>query len=292
MAANTVAAYTHDLARYGQWCNNRGLLEVEGITANDCSDFIVAMRTNAPVLSPGSAARAFIAVRGLHRFALLEGIVATDPASEVAPPTIAKRLPKPLPYEQIEEILQVYSLDGPPLEIRNRALLEVMYATGVRVSEAVSMDLDDIQIEHRIIQVLGKGGKQRRLPLGGHAAQALETYLVRGRPALILQGRGTPRCFLNVRGAPMTRQSAYQVLRIAAERAHIATPVSPHTLRHSFATHVLEGGADVRVVQELLGHASVTTTQIYTDVSADTLREVYATSHPRAAFPRDSPAGQ
>jgi integrase/recombinase XerD len=287
-----VLAYTRDLARYLNWCTQRGITSVGDITANDCSDFVVSLRTEEPILSASSSARTFIAVRGMHRFAMLEGTTPNDPAADVAPPTVGKRLPKPLPYAQIEQILQVYSLDGPPLEVRNRALLEVMYATGVRVTEVIAMDLDDIDMGNRIISVLGKGGKQRRLPLGGFAAQALESYLVRGRSALILKGRGTPRCFLNARGAPMTRQSAYQVLRTAADRAQITTAVSPHTLRHSFATHVLEGGADVRVVQELLGHASVTTTQIYTEVSADTLREVYATSHPRAAFPKDGPAGQ
>lgn len=285
-------AYTRDLARYLNWCTQRGITSVGDVTANDCSDFVVSLRTEEPILSASSSARTFIAVRGMHRFAMLEGTTPNDPAADVAPPTVGKRLPKPLPYAQIEQILQVYSLDGPPLEVRNRALLEVMYATGVRVTEVIAMDLDDIDVGNRIISVLGKGGKQRRLPLGGFAAQALESYLVRGRSALILKGRGTPRCFLNARGSPMTRQSAYQVLRIAADRAQITTAVSPHTLRHSFATHVLEGGADVRVVQELLGHASVTTTQIYTEVSADTLREVYATSHPRAAFPKDGPAGQ
>jgi integrase/recombinase XerD len=287
-----VLAYTRDLARYLNWCTQRGITSVGDVTSNDCSDFVVSLRTEEPILSPSSAARTFIAVRGLHRFAMLDGITSNDPAADVAPPTVGKRLPKPLPYAQIEQILQVYSLDGPPLEVRNRALLEVMYATGVRVTEVIAMDLDDLDVGNRIISVLGKGGKQRRLPLGGFAAAALESYLVRGRPALILKGRGTSRCFLNSRGAPMTRQSAYQVLRTAADRAQITAAVSPHTLRHSFATHVLEGGADVRVVQELLGHASVTTTQIYTEVSADTLREVYATSHPRAAFPKDGPAGQ
>ena len=285
-------AYTRDLSRYQGWCTSRGIVDIDAVTRNDVSDFLIALRTQEPKLSASSAARSFIAVRGLHRFALLEGRVRADVASDIAPPALGKRLPKPLAYAQVEALLQAFPLDGDPLDVRNRALLEVMYATGVRVSEAITMDLDDIDLEHRIIQVMGKGSKQRRLPLGGFATEALQAYIVRGRPALVVRGRGTPRCFVNARGAAMTRQNAYRVLQIAAERAQIGVSVSPHTLRHSFATHVLEGGADIRVVQELLGHASVTTTQVYTEVSADTLREVYATSHPRAAFPRAKPAGQ
>jgi len=285
-------AYSRDLSRYADWCASRGFLTINEITQNDVSDFAMSLRTAEPMLSASSAARALVAVRGLHRFALLEGTVEVNVASDVSPPSIGKRLPKPLPYWQVEKLLNAFSLEGPPLEVRNRALLEVMYATGIRVSEAIAMDMDDIDLEHRVIQVMGKGSKPRRLPLGGFAAAALDSYAVRARPALATKGRGTPRCFINAYGRPMSRQNAFHVIQIAAQRAEITAPVSPHTLRHSFATHILEGGADVRVVQELLGHASVTTTQVYTEVSADTLREVYATSHPRASFPKDGPTGQ
>jgi integrase/recombinase XerD len=292
LSEHTVLAYTKDLKRYTDWCVSHGVSTINDITSNHVADFSISLRTVEPVLSASSAARALVAVRGLHRFAVLEGSVDVNVAADISPPSIGKRLPKPLPYWQIEKLLLAFSLEGPPLEVRNRALLEVMYATGIRVSEAITMDIDDIDLEHRVIQVMGKGRKPRRLPLGGFAATALDAYVVRGRSVLAAKGRGTPRCFLNAYGRPMTRQNAFHVIRMAAQRAEIPASVSPHTLRHSFATHILEGGADIRVVQELLGHSSVTTTQVYTEVSADTLREVYATSHPRASFPKDGVSGQ
>ncbi len=166
--------------------------------------------------------------------------------------------------------------------MRDRALLELLYASGARISEAVGLAVDDLDLAERTVLLRGKGGKQRRVPLGSYAARALESYLVQARPGLASAGGGTAMVFLNSRGGPLSRQSAWVVLRTAAERAGLAGGISPHTLRHSFATHLMEGGADVRVVQELLGHASVTTTQIYTLVTVDRLREVYATAHPRA----------
>jgi len=158
----------------------------------------------------------------------------------------------------------------------------LLYASGARISEAVGLAVDDVDLNDRSVLLSGKGGKQRRVPLGSFAARAIDAYLVQGRPALAAAGSGTPLLFLNARGGPLSRQSAWIVLRAAAERAGLAAGISPHTLRHSFATHLMEGGADVRVVQELLGHSSVTTTQIYTLVTVDALREVYATAHPRA----------
>lgn len=221
-----------------------------------------------------------VAVRGLHRFALREGWVATDIGADAQLPSTIRSLPKALRYAQVEALLNACPLDGPPVMVRDRALLELLYGTGIRISEAVGLAVDDVDLVQGIIQVTGKGGKQRRLPVGGFAREALDAYLVRGRPALI--GKATPRLFINARGGPLSRQSAWQSLQGAVHRATLDIRVSPHALRHSFATHLLEGGADVRVVQELLGHASVTTTQIYTQVTVDTLREVYATSHPRA----------
>ncbi len=167
-------------------------------------------------------------------------------------------------------------------DVRDRALLELLYGTGARVSEAVALDVDDVDLSGLTVTVVGKGDRQRRLPLGGYASKAIDDYLVRGRPTLAASGRGTARIVLNLRGAPLSRQSAWGVISGAAERAGITAAVSPHSLRHSFATHLIERGADVRVVQELLGHASVTTTQIYTLVTQETLKEVYAASHPRA----------
>jgi integrase/recombinase XerD len=169
-----------------------------------------------------------------------------------------------------------------PASLRDRALLEVLYGVGARISEAVGLDVDDVDVDEGTVRLRGKGSKERLVPLGSYAATAVGAYFVRGRPTFASRGRGTPALFLNARGGRLSRQSAWTVIRRAAERADLAGHVSPHTLRHSFATHLLEGGADVRVVQELLGHASVTTTQIYTMVTVQQLREVYAQSHPRA----------
>jgi len=243
------------------------------------SAFLAVLREGSgdhPPLAASSAARALVAVRGLHKFAVREGLVELDAAREVKPPAAPRRLPKALPVGEVLRLLET------PSGLRDRALLEVLYSTGARISEAVGLDLDDIDTHERTVLLDGKGGKQRLVPIGRPALDALDAYLVRMRPALAAAGRGTPAVFLNVRGGRLSRQTAWQTLKVAAERAGIAASVSPHTLRHSFATHLLEGGADVRVVQELLGHASVTTTQIYTLVTVNTLREVYATAHPRA----------
>ena len=231
-------------------------------------------------LASASAARAVSAVRGLHRFAAREGLVAVDVAAEVKPPAPPKRLPKALDVDQVLRLLSV--ADDTPLGLRDRALLEFLYGTGARISEAVGAAIDDLDLAAEPAAVLhGKGGRTRLVPVGGYAKAALEAYLVRGRPALIAKGKGTPAVFLNARGGRLSRQSAWTILHRAADAAGIPA-VSPHTLRHSYATHLLDGGADVRVVQELLGHASVTTTQVYTLVTVDRLREVYATAHPRA----------
>lgn len=245
------------------------------------SAFLAVLREGSddhPPLAASSAARALVAVRGLHKFAVREGLVALDAARAVKPPAAPRRLPKALPVDDVLRLLEAPGADA----LRDRALLEVLYSTGARISEAVGLDLDDIDSHERTVLLDGKGGKQRLVPIGRPALDALDAYLVRSRPGLAAGGRGTPAVFLNVRGGRLSRQSAWQTLKVAAERAGIAASVSPHTLRHSFATHLLEGGADVRVVQELLGHASVTTTQIYTLVTVNTLREVYATAHPRA----------
>jgi integrase/recombinase XerD len=200
----------------------------------------------------------------------------------VKPPAPPRRLPKAISLDDVERLLEAADFDKTPLSVRDRALLEVLYGTGARISEAVGLDVDDIDLTGRTVLLRGKGGKQRLVPLGTFAAGALSAYLVRIRPELARSGRGTPKVFLNSRGGQLSRQSAWAVLRAAADKAGLTTAISPHTLRHSFATHLMEGGADVRVVQELLGHASVTTTQIYTLVTVDQLREVYATAHPRA----------
>jgi integrase/recombinase XerD len=223
-----------------------------------------------------------VAVRGFHKFAVADGLATADPAAAVKPPSPAKRLPKALPLADVEAILEAAGAAGTTLALRDRALLEVLYGTGARISEAVGLDVDDLDVTDGTVLLRGKGGKERLVPVGRFALDAVEAYLVRGRPELVAAGRGTPALFLNARGGRLSRQSAWSVLVRAADRAGVTRDVSPHTLRHSFATHLLDGGADVRVVQELLGHASVTTTQVYTLVTVDNLREVFATAHPRA----------
>ena len=290
VAANTLSSYRRDLRRYTKHLSDRGIQDLAKVGENDVSEFLVALRRGDPdsgttALSAVSAARALIAVRGLHRFAAAEGLAELDVARAVRPPTPGRRLPKSLTVDQVLALLEGAGGDSAsdgPLTLRNRALLELLYSTGARISEAVGLDVDDIDTRARSVLLRGKGGKQRLVPIGRPAVQALDAYLVRGRPDLGRRGRGTPAIFLNVRGGRLSRQSAWQVLQDAAERAGITSGVSPHMLRHSFATHLLEGGADVRVVQELLGHASVTTTQIYTMVTVHALREVWAGAHPRA----------
>ncbi|MCV7229457.1 site-specific tyrosine recombinase XerD [Mycolicibacterium komossense] len=290
VAANTLSSYRRDLRRYSEYLTLRGVDDLTKVTETDVSEFLVALRrgdpdTGATPLSAVSAARAVIAVRGLHRFAAAEGITTVDVASAVKPPTPSRRLPKSLTLDEVLALLEAAGGDSPtdgPLTLRNRALLELLYSTGARISEAVGLDVDDIDTEARSVLLRGKGGKQRLVPIGRPAVSALEAYFVRGRPELARRGRGTPAIFLNARGGQLSRQSAWQVLHDAAQQAGITRDVSPHTLRHSFATHLLDGGADVRVVQELLGHASVTTTQIYTLVTVTALREVWAGAHPRA----------
>ena len=290
VAANTLSSYRRDLRRYAEHLTLRGVDDLANVTETDVSDFLVSLRRGDPdaktmPLSAVSAARALIAVRGLHRFAAAEGLTDLDVARAVKPPTPSRRLPKSLAVDEVLALLDGAGGDSEtdgPLTLRNRALLELLYSTGARISEAVGLDVDDVDTHSRSVLLRGKGGKQRLVPIGRPAVSALDAYLVRGRPDLARRGKATPGIFLNVRGGRLSRQSAWQVLQDAAERAGISAAVSPHTLRHSFATHLLEGGADVRVVQELLGHASVTTTQIYTMVTVNALREVWAGAHPRA----------
>jgi len=288
-ARNTLDSYARDLRRYTEHLSRAGVTELDQVCEQHVSSFLAALREGSyggPPLAASSAARAVVATRGLHRFAYREGLTSMDAAREVRPPAPPKRLPKALPVREVLALLDACTTDDAK-GLRDRALLEVLYSTGARISEAVGLDIDDVDAKARTVLLAGKGGKQRLVPIGRPALAALDAYLVRARPALAARGRGgtvdkAGGLFLNARGGRLSRQSAWQVLREAAERAGITATVSPHTLRHSFATHLLEGGADVRVVQELLGHASVTTTQVYTLVTVDTLREVYATAHPRA----------
>jgi len=285
LAANTLASYRRDLRRYVDFLAARDVTEPAAVTEDHVTTFLRSLREGDAEHHPqgaSSAARAVVAVRGLHRFFHREGLAPGDPAGAVRPPTPPRRLPKSISLDQVERLLAAAAADGTPLALRDRALLEVLYGTGSRISEAVGLDRDDLDLDVGTARLRGKGGKERIVPVGRYALEAVGAYLVRSRPALASGGRFTPALFLNARGGRLSRQSAWTVLRTAADRARLATHISPHTLRHSFATHLLDGGADVRVVQELLGHASVTTTQIYTLVTVDRLREVYAAAHPRA----------
>jgi len=290
LAVNTVESYERDLRRYTELLAARGKRDLGAVTAADVAEFLAALRTGDeehPPLAASSAARAVVAVRGLHAFARKQGLVAADPAREVAPPALPRLLPKAITVAEVERLLEAAgpTEDPDPRVLRDRALLEFLYGTGARISEATGLDVDDLDhaAADPTVLLTGKGGKQRYVPVGSYAVRALDAYLVRGRPALAAAARrkASPAVFLNARGGRLTRQGAWGILREASERSG-NTDVSPHTLRHSFATHLLDGGADIRVVQELLGHASVTTTQVYTLVTIDKLREVYAAAHPRA----------
>lgn len=283
---HTIAAYRRDLRRYVDFLHRLEIDDLDQVSADVVAEFAGDLRRGS--LAAASTARIVVAVRSLHRFAVDDGLASTDPARQVAPPKAARRLPKGLSVAAVQALLDTPLVET-PLGLRDAALLEVLYGTGARISEVVGLDVDDVS---RLVsaepddavglRLLGKGGKERWVPVGSYAREALRAYLVRARPGLVAAGRGTAALLVNSRGGRLSRQSAWTILRTAAERAGITAEVSPHTLRHSYATHLLEGGADVRVVQELLGHASVTTTQIYTMVTVDHLREVYRSAHPRA----------
>ena len=285
LAANTLESYRRDLRRYAEILAAAGTTTLVGVTEAAVAGFVASLREGDPTHPPAkasSAARALVAVRGLHRFAAREGLVASDAAREVRPPTLPRSLPKAISVDDVERLLEAAGFDQTPRALRDRALLELLYASGARISEAVGLALDDLDLAAGAVRLMGKGARERVVPVGRFARDALEAYLVRARPGFAAAGTGGPAVFLNTRGGRLSRQSAWAVLRAAADKAGLRVDVSPHTLRHSFATHLLDGGADVRVVQELLGHASVTTTQIYTLVTVDRLREVYAAAHPRA----------
>jgi integrase/recombinase XerD len=281
LSANTLQAYRRDLSAYADLLARRGVVDPAAIASVDVSAFAHELRTRPDrPLAASSMARMLSSVRGFHRFIVEEGIAETDAAVEIAPPKLAMRLPKAITIEQMASVLA--ATDGDDIQhLRDKALLELLYATGARVSEAVALNVDDV-FEGDVVRLFGKGGKQRIVPVGSFARAALDAYLVRARPALSVRGTATPALFLGARGQRVSRQNAWLIIRAAAEKAQLGLEISPHTFRHSFATHLLAGGADVRVVQELLGHSSVATTQIYTMVTADTLRDMYTTAHPRA----------
>ena len=278
-STNTLKAYERDLRRYERFLAEINCSE---ITPEVISDHVSRLRKSQ--LSESSIARAVVALRNFHQFLAKENGL-PDPTSDIDVPKIPKRLPKALSVNEVTELINSCGTEG--VGIRDRAMIELLYASGARVSELTKLDIDDVaeislaEKNAMTIKVRGKGGKERFIPVGSYAQQALSQYLVRIRPTLLSNPKERA-LFLNTHGGRLTRQSAWNIVAEAAERSGLSGKVSPHSLRHSFATHLLDGGADVRVVQELLGHASVTTTQIYTLITIDKLRESYATAHPRS----------
>lgn len=283
LSANTIAAYHRDIGHYVAHLEARGVKTFDSVSTEDAASFVDYLRSGeaGTKMAASSVARMVTSIRRVHEFLVLEGRTATDPTTDVRPPQQGERLPKAITIEEMSALIDSASVGEGPIPLRDRALVEVLYGTGARVSEAVRLTPDDVDIDSATIRLFGKGRKERMLPLGRYAIDGLEQYLVRGRPELAAKGKGNPYLFLNKRGNPLSRQSAWTAIQEIAQRAKI-DDVSPHTFRHSFATHLLQGGADVRIVQEMLGHSSVTTTQIYTKVTTETLRETYASSHPRA----------
>ena len=291
-SAHTLSAYRRDLDKYRDYLAALGVDDLAAVSEAHVEGFRAHLATPDPdtgraALAASSVARTLAAERGLPRFAPRDGVTAADAAAAVAPPRPPRRLPKALPVDQVVALLEASGdteVDTDPARLRDRAMLELLYATGARAAELVGLDVDDLDgLDHPeggTVILRGKGDKERVVPVGRPACAAVGAYLVRARPTLAV--RGGPALFLNARGGRISRQTLWAVVARAAERAGVTAEVSPHSLRHSFATHLLDGGADIRVVQELLGHASVTTTQVYTLVTVDTLREVWAECHPRA----------
>jgi integrase/recombinase XerD len=282
LADHSLAAYRRDLDVYGSYLAERGIASPMDATREDLAEFVSWLRARrtprGKPYAPSTVARTLVTVRGLHRFLVAEGLATADPSAEMAGPRLGRHLPKALRVDEVESLLGAPKGDG-VVALRDRAMLEVLYAAGLRISEMTGLDVDDMDTEARTVRFRGKGRKDRVVPVGRTATAATEAWLTRGRPAM---RPSEPALFCNQRGRRLTRQGAWKIVRDHADAAGLADRVSPHTLRHSFATHMLDGGADVRVVQELLGHASVNTTQIYTLVTDRRLRDVYESAHPRA----------
>jgi integrase/recombinase XerD len=286
LAGNTLDAYRRDLGRYAAYLATRGVPDATRAKEEHVAGFVAFLSdteySEGRRYRASSVARALAAVRTFHLFLLRDGEASTNPAKGVARPKVPRNLPRPLSLPEVQSILEVPRAVDPG-GMRDQAILETLYGAGIRVSELVGMDVDDVDLDEGSVRVRGKGDKERVVPLGRFAAAALGTYLTRARPALAAPRSGGA-LFLNQRGGRLTRQGTARILALAARRAGLSRPVTPHTLRHSFATHLLEGGADIRVVQELLGHATLSTTQIYTLVTGERLREEYFAAHPRARF--------
>jgi integrase/recombinase XerD len=296
LAANSLAAYRRDLRRYAGFLRERGEHDPTAVREETVLAYVEDLKSavdddGRPRYAPSSVARALVAVRSFHRFCLEEGFLAVDPSEEVGAPRVPLGIPKALTEDEVEALLAAVVGDT-ARSLRDRAIVETLYATGVRISELVGLDRRDLDLDDGLVRVLGKGSKERIVPVGRSARDALTAYLEAGRPQLARPDR-SPRgdgeaVILNVRGGRLSRQSCWKIVRTAGERAGLGGRLSPHVLRHSCATHMLERGADIRVVQELLGHASLSTTQVYTKVSPERLRAVYEAAHPRARFPQSA----
>ncbi len=290
LAKNSLAAYRRDLRRYEQYLRRHGCRDAGAVREATVSAYVDHLKRardseGGSRFAPSSIARALVAVRSFHRFCVDEGFVDADPSEEVGAPRVPQGIPKALTETEVDALLATVDGDD-PRALRDHAILETLYATGVRISELVGLDREDLDLEDGLVRVFGKGSKERVVPIGRSARQSIVEYLARGRPALerpaTRRVSGDP-LLLNVRGGRLTRQSCWKLVTTAGERVGIAPgTLSPHVLRHSCATHMLEHGADIRVVQELLGHASLSTTQVYTKVSPERLRAVYELAHPRA----------
>jgi integrase/recombinase XerD len=286
LAANTQAAYGRDLRRYAAFLRARGELDPATVEEETVHAYVADLRDatddeGRARFAPSSIARALVAVRSFHRFCVDEGLVSLDPSEDVGGPRVPQGIPKALTENEVETLLGAVGGDDPRAQ-RDRAMLETLYGGGIRIGELVALDVADLDLVDGLVRVLGKGGKERVVPLGGQATAALTTYLSDGRAALH-GARAIDAVFLNRRGGRITRQGCWKIVRATGARVGLADRLSPHVLRHSCATHMLERGADIRVVQELLGHASLSTTQVYTKVSPDRLRAVYDAAHPRAS---------
>ena len=289
LATNTLGAYRRDLRRYTTWLRSRDIHDLTAVGEAEVVAYVDALKTardgeGRAQYAPSSVARALVAVRSFHRFCVDEGITDLDPSGEVGAPRVPQGIPKALSEAEVDALLGAVEGDD-ARALRDRAILETLYGTGVRISELVGLDRVDLDLEDRLLRVLGKGSKERVVPVGGSAQRALLAYLRDGRPALERPATrrvpGDP-LLLNARGGRLTRQSCWRIVTAAGERVGLTGRLSPHVLRHSCATHMLDHGADIRVVQELLGHASLSTTQVYTKVSPERLRAVYELAHPRA----------
>lgn len=285
LAKSTVNAYSSDIRRYLDWLHSQGFTGLDQVGTRDIERYLASLAEAGE--GARSRSRRLASLHEFHRFAQARYAVPSDVSARVKAPKTPSTLPDVLTIDEVSRLLEASGGERTdPISLRDRALLEFLYATGARVSEAVGADISDIDMNERVARLTGKGSKQRLVPVGSYAIDALQRYLNMGRPSLERNKKTAPpelrAVFLNTRGRRLSRQSVWEIIRLAGRRAHIDKPLHPHILRHSFATHLIEGGADVRTVQELLGHASVTTTQIYTHVSPENLIETYLTSHPRA----------